>query len=62
MLRAFPLHVGTFHYELNLYDQEASGLLPILTPDGQPMAASFDEAVDPVTNQIAGAYPTATSG
>ncbi|HEX6349472.1 MAG TPA: hypothetical protein VF160_08795 [Candidatus Dormibacteraeota bacterium] len=60
MLRAIPLHVGTFHYELRLYDQEASGLVPILTPDGQPMAASFDEVVDPVTNQIPGGYPTPT--
>ena len=57
-LRAFPLHVGTFHYELRLYDREPAGLLPILGPDGQPLVASFDEVVDPVTNQIPGQYAT----
>jgi len=57
-LRAFPLHVGTFHDELRLYDREPAGLLPILGPDGQPLVASFDEVVDPVTNQIPGQYAT----
>ncbi len=63
-LRAFPHHVGTFHYEIRFYDRESSGLLPILSPDGRPVVAEVDEVVDPVTNQIPGQYatPTPTAG
>lgn len=54
ILRAYPEHVGTFHYEVRLADREGGALLAIAGPDGRPLVLSFGEVVDPVTNQIPG--------
>jgi len=65
ILRAFPEHIGTFHYEMHFADREGDALLPITGPDGQPIVLSFDEVVDPVTNQIPGGNnppPSPTAG
>lgn len=54
ILRAMPAHVGTFHYEMRVFDQEAGSLVPIVGSDGRPVVFDFVEVVDPLTNQIPG--------
>ena len=63
-LRAEPLHAGTFHYEMRLYDREGGTLVPIAGPDGAPIVIAFDEVVDPLSNQIPGvtAPPSPSAG
>jgi len=59
ILRAFPDHVGTFAYELGVYDRENGQLVPVNGPDGRPAMFSFTEVVDPITNQLpGGTYPS----
>lgn len=54
ILRAMPAHVGSFHYELRVYDREGDNLLPVAGTDGRPVVFDFVEVVDPLTNQVPG--------
>lgn len=54
ILRAIPAHVGTFHYEMSLFDRENGTLVPVGGLDGRPVAFDFTEVVDPLTSQVPG--------
>lgn len=60
ILRAYPANVGTFTYQLRVFDRQPSGLAPIAGADGRPIAFEFQEVVDPLTNQIPGGRYTPT--
>ena len=58
VVHAFPLHAGTFHYEVRFFSRENGHLSPILDASGRQSVIGVDELVDPQGRQVQGYVPT----
>jgi hypothetical protein len=59
-IHAFPLDVGTFHYDVRFFSRENGRLVPILDATGRQAVIRVDELVDSQSQQVQGAVPSPT--